>query len=219
MTSPTQALLVVHDALSRAGFAGRGTMGGKTGGRKLAHLIVTCDLAAARPARTDLGPSIPRTSDLRAFAVGFRCRHTIYGALLSRNPEDGPWLSPEDPGNRDVGNSGQTHRHSTVRRPLRRIRRSLPAFPPSRQAFPQERLTTIMEEGREAWRGARRENAKGEWKEQVTGRGRADFSTLSVANPYARHSARRSANLSARLRPGMPKRRGVYRATPSRYRP
>ena len=44
---------------------------GKTGGRELAHLVVMCDLAAARPARTDLCPSIPLASDLPACAVGF----------------------------------------------------------------------------------------------------------------------------------------------------
>jgi hypothetical protein len=43
----------------------------ETGGRKLAHLVVMCDLAAARPARTDLCPSIPLASDLPACAVGF----------------------------------------------------------------------------------------------------------------------------------------------------
>ena len=81
---------------------------GKTGGRKLAHLKFMCDLAAARPARTDLGPSIPIASDLPAFAGGFRMPAHAYRTVFSLgrlhggpaeagSPRDGEVRTPDGP--------------------------------------------------------------------------------------------------------------------------
>jgi hypothetical protein len=58
---------------------------GKTGGRKLAHLVCMCDLAAARPARTDLGRPFLEHRTCRHSPTVSACRRAIYGALLSRN--------------------------------------------------------------------------------------------------------------------------------------
>src|SRR5690242_13423448 len=47
------------------------------------------------------------------------------------------------------------------------MRRSLPAFPPSRQAFPQERLPPRIGQAEKAWIKADKENANSEWKERL----------------------------------------------------
>jgi hypothetical protein len=119
-----------------------------------------------------------------------------YDTILSRNRLHGRWHKPGNPKGGDVRDSGRTHRHSTVRRPLRRIRRSLPAFPPSRQAFPQERLTAIMDEARKEWRKGETENVR---SAEISGFERhplAILSTFSKGGPPCRrhypHSTHRS---------------------------
>ena len=75
------------------------------------------------------------------------------------------------------------------------MRRSLPAFPPSRQAFPQERLRPRIGEARKAWTRGGKENANGEWKERLAAAPPAILSTFRATASGAREQRLGLVNL------------------------
>jgi hypothetical protein len=122
----------------------------------------------------------------------------------------------KDPKGGNTRNSGWTHRHSTARRPLRWMRRSLPAFPPSRQAFPQERLPPRIGQAEKAWIKADKENANSEWKERLVEAPPRILSTFAMAFRCARRDpfpprhprAEQERKRTAETRGSMPERSG-----------